>query len=207
MRLALLVLLSCSGCYSFSTLGRARTLDEGKLELFGAPEGLAITNGKELAIRPVGELGARYGLTDRVELDGRLTTLGVTLGPRVQLLRSPSKECGVDVALAPAFAFTSPDKLAVELPLQVGINFRGEHQLVFAPRAVYQARVDVPGSDHPVSFVLLGGSVGFVWQFSKHVALMPELSVLAQAYAEPGYSSNVGGGLGIQGALGLLIDP
>ncbi|MFT3840913.1 MAG: hypothetical protein QM723_28240 [Myxococcaceae bacterium] len=207
MRLALATLLLCSGCYSFSTLGRARVLEPGKVEVMAAPEGLAITNGKELAIRPVGDLGVRYGLSERVELDAKLTTLGLTLGPKVQLSRSPSCDCGVDIALAPAVAYTVQDKLTLELPVMFGINFTGGHQLVLAPRIAWQVRVDVPGADHPVSDLLAGASVGFVWQFSKHVALMPEVAVLAQPWAETGYNSNVGGGLGIQAALGLLIDP
>jgi hypothetical protein len=35
---------------------------------------------------------------------------------------------------------------------------------------------------------------------------LPELALLTQAYAEPGFSSFVGGGLGVQGSVGVLLD-
>ena len=72
-----------AGCYSFSTLGRARTVGAGHVEVWAAPEALVVTTPGGASVRPVGDLGVRYGLTDRVELDARLTTAGATLGPRL----------------------------------------------------------------------------------------------------------------------------
>src|SRR6185295_19925777 len=87
---AILACLLLTGCYSFSTLARARTLAARHVEVWAAPEALIVATGSGAAIRPIVEGGVRYGLTDVVELDGRLSTFGVTLGPRVQLVRSPS---------------------------------------------------------------------------------------------------------------------
>jgi hypothetical protein len=195
-----------SGCYSFSNFGRARTVDEGHVEAWAAPEALVVTSGSGTSIRPIADLGVRYGLTRSVELDARVTSVGASVGPKLSLLRAPSPSSGVDVALAPALAFTYPDKIAAELPLLVGINLPHRNQIVLAPRVAYLDRFGVPGFSRPVSFTFAGGSVGFVWQVTRSFALMPEVSALAQLYAEPGFNSNVGGGLGLQGGIGFLYD-
>jgi hypothetical protein len=203
---AALTLPLLTGCYSFSNYGRARVVDEGHVEAWAAPEALVVTSGSGASIRPIADLGVRYGLTHSVELDARLTSVGVSAGPKLSLLRAPSRAHGVDVALAPALGFTYPDKVAAELPLLVGINLHHRDQLVLAPRIAYLERFGVPGFSRPVSFAFAGGSLGYVWQVTRSFALMPEVSALAQLYAEPGWSSNVGGGLGLQGGIGFLYD-
>jgi hypothetical protein len=195
-----------TGCYSFSNFGRARVVDEGHTEVWAAPEALVVTSGSGASIRPVADLGVRYGFTSSVELDARITSVGASVGPKLQLLRAPSRASGVDVALAPAIAFTYPDKVAAELPLLVGINLPRGDQLVMAPRIATLERFGVAGFSRPVSFAFAGGSIGYVWQVTRSFALMPEVSALAQLYAEPGFNSNVGGGLGLQSGIGFLYD-
>ena len=198
--------LMLGGCYSFSTLGRARTVEEGHFEAWGAPEALVVATDSGGSIRPVGELGIRYGATREVELDARVTTLGLTLGPRVQLYRSPDPHQGFDLLIAPALAYTAQDKLALEVPVLFGINL-GEHQIVIAPRLVYQMRLAAPGLSVPVNFLYAGASVGVAIQLDSHVALMPEVALLGQIYADPGFTSNLASALGIQASIGLLVDP
>jgi hypothetical protein len=194
-----------AGCQSFSTMGRARVLDPGRFEVWLAPAALIVATDGGASIRPIGEAGLRYGLTRAVELDGRITTLGVALGPRLQLLRSASTTRGVDLALAPAVAWTYRDKLALEVPLLVGINLPGQHQIVLGPRLVWQASLAaVPA---PVSFGFVGLSVGIALRVSQRVWLMPEVAALTQIYADPGYSSNVAGAVGLQAGIGVLVDP
>jgi len=202
-----LSLFAAQGCYSFSNFGRARVVDEGHVEAWAAPEALMVTSGSGMSIRPIADMGVRYGLTHSVELDAKLTSVGASVGPKLQLLRSPSRNSGLDLSAAPALSFTYADKVAVELPLLVGINLPHENQLVLAPRVAYLERFGVPGFDRPVSFAFVGGSVGFAWSVTEHLTLMPEMSFLTQLYAEPGFNSNVGGGLGMQGGIGFLYDP
>jgi hypothetical protein len=152
------------------------------------------------------EAGLRYGATHDVELGARVTTAGLTLGTRVQLERSPDPRSGVDVLIAPALAYTVQDKLALELPLLVGIDL-GEHQLVIAPRIVYQMHLGVPFAQGPVSFLYAGASIGIAIRLDDHVALMPEIAALAQLYADAGYGSNLLDAVGLQGSIGLLVDP
>lgn len=208
MRSALgcLLAVALGGCYASGTLGRARVVDPGRLEVYGAPEAFVVATSSGASVRPMGEVGVRYGLVRDVELGARLTTVGLTLGTRLQLLRSDDPTSGLDVLIAPALAYVAQDKLAVELPVSFGLNL-GEHQLVLAPRLTYQMRLGVPSAPGPVSFFYLGGSVGVALRLDDHVSLMPEITFLGQVYADPGYATNLAGAVGITGALGLLVTP
>lgn len=203
--LFLAALLALCGCYSYSTLGRARIIAKGRFQAFAAPEALGIASRSGGSIRPTVEAGLRYGLTDRVELGGKLSVLGVTLGPRVQLLRSREPSSGFDLAIAPAVAYTFADKLALEAPLLAGVNL-GPHQIVVAPRLVYQMQLDVPGQEGPVSFLYAGASFGAALRVTERFTFLPEVSLLGEVHEDPGFSSNLARAAGIQGALGLLFD-
>jgi len=198
--------LTLTGCYSFSTLGRARILAPHQVEIFGAPAAAIQVVSNAATVRPVGDLGVRYGLSDRWELDGRVNTLGATVGPRLQLIRSADPSNGFDLLVAPALAYTYPDKFALELPLLLGWNVGKGDQIVLAPRLVYQARFSDEGVSYPLSYVFGGASIGFAWKLSRHWTLLPEVSFLTQLYSQPGFSSNLEGTLGIQASAGVLFD-
>jgi hypothetical protein len=212
-RAALALALALAGCYSFPTMGRARTVERGKLELWVVPDALVVVTGggamQELgaSTRPVIVGGARYGLGDSIDLDVRAWTAGFSAGPRVQLVRAPTPERGVDIAVAPALALTFPDKPSIELPVLVGWNLRGRHQIVASARVVYQQRYGAGGVSGPIGFAYAGGSIGFVWQVARRIALVPEIAVLAQLYAPPGFASELPNALAIQTGVGILWDP
>ena len=201
-----------AGCYSFPTMGRARMIERGHVEVWAAPEALIVatpgsaTQQAGASERPVVEGGVRYGFTDAVELGARAGTFGIATGPRIQLVRAPDPESGVDVALAPALAFTLPDKPAAELPVLVGWNLAGRHQIVVSARLVYQQHWGVGGISGPVHFAYAGGSVGFAWQVTHHVALLPEVAFLTQIYSEPGFTSELPDAIGLQAGVGILWD-
>lgn len=201
----LLGLSGASGCYSFTTLGRARTVGKGHYEVFAAPEALGVVSGSGGAIRPVVDAGLRYEVSDDVDLSARIGTLGLTLGPRIQLRRSPQPTSGLDIAAAPAVAYTYTDKLALEAPVSFGLNL-GRHQLVLSPRAVYQMRFGVAGQTAPASFVYAGASLGAALQVTEGLALLPEIAALGEVYADPGFASNLSRAVGLQGAVGFLFD-
>jgi hypothetical protein len=207
------LLLVIAGCYSFPTMGRARIVDPKQVEAWAAVEALIIATpggAKQqsgASERPVVEAGIRYGLTGSVELDAHISSFAISAGTRIQLLRAPSDETGVDIALAPALAFTVPDKPAVELPVLVGFNLSGRNQIVAAARVVFQQHYGVGGVSGPINFAYAGGSVGFVWQIARHVALLPEVAVLTQIYSDPGFTSELPNAIGIQAGFGVLWDP
>ena len=204
--LLVLITLATTGCYSFSDArprAHARSQDTSKRS--PRPKRSSFRRRSKSPCGPIGEIGARVGVARRCRLEGRVTTLGGSLAAHVQLRRDPSR-FGVEAMLAPGIAFTAPDKLAFELPILFGIQVGHDNQIVIAPRAAYQLRFGVPGFDHPIAFIFLGGSLGFAWRVVKHFTLMPEVSFLGQAYAEPGFGSNVANTLGMQLALGALFD-
>ncbi len=194
-----------SGCASFSNIGRARTLDPGRVEIFAAPEAYAVMSEAGASVRPIAEAGVRVGATREVELDARVSTLGVSLGPRVQLHRSEDPGSGVDVAIAPSLSWTYVDKLGLDTALIVGVNL-GEHQLVLSARLAYQMRFGVGGQSAPLGFLYAGGSIGVALRVDPHLFIMPELAVLTQLSAEPGFSSNLERAVGAQASLAFLID-
>jgi hypothetical protein len=186
----------CVGCYSFSSLGRARTVGKHHVEVFGAPELLAVPGGKSIAGRPVTELGARVGVTDRLDVAARVTTLGVGAAAEIQVVH--------DVLVAPGVQVTSPDKLAFELPVRFGIDL-GKNQLILAPRLAYQLRFGVPVVG-TTAYLFGGASVGFAWRLGKRFTFLPEVAFLGQLWATPGFSSNLENTVGMQLSLGALID-
>lgn len=208
----LVFVVALAGCYSFPTMGRARVVDRGHLQVWAAPEALVVAtpggDGQEAggSVRPVVEAGARYGATERIELDAHVGTFGLAAGPRIQLVRSADAEAGFDLLVAPALVYTMLNKPAVELPLVAGWNLRGRHQLVASARLVYQQHWGVDGVAGPLHFAYAGGSLGFVWQLWDHVALVPEVAVLTELWAQPGFTSELPNALGIQAGIGVLWD-
>ena len=196
-RLALSAALA-SGCYSFTTLGRARTVGRGHLQLVAAPElrGSVGVAG-DPAIRPALELGGRYGITAALDGELRVSSSGAGTALRIQLA-SASR---LHVLAAPGLAYTFADKLAFELPVVLGIDVRDDDEFVIAPRAVYQLRTGLP---RPLQFVFAGASLGYVWQVAPHVALVPEVALLDDLYAEPGYGTFTEAGPAFEAAFAIL---
>lgn len=193
------ILALAPGCYSFTALGRARTVERARTELIVAP-GVTGTLGVEgdPNVRPALEIGARHGIADAVDVGLRVSSSGATASTRVQLVRAARLEALV----APGIAYTLTDKLALELPVVLGWNV-GDDQIIVAPRAVYQLRTGLP---RPLQFAFVGASLGYVWQVTPRIALMPELAVLATVFAEPGYGTFTTAGPAVQGALAILWD-
>ena len=218
-RLALLPALALlAGCPSFSTMGTARTLPKGKGQFFVAPGGMVLkdfqrdANGQyESFGLPTVEFGGRYGVTDGVEVGGKVWMLGAEIDSKFALLRAPSADAGLDVSLAPAislYPFTSGDQNAtyawIHLPLLVGVNLGGS-QLVLGPRA---SGMFITGSGDDVSALWLGGSLGYAWKVGDGFRLLPEVSVAYPAHVRVGASATTDlepKGAIVQGSIGLLF--
>lgn len=198
--------LALFGCPSFSTMGTARTIGRGKTQLLVAAEGMGSATHSGVGVLPQLELAGRYGFTDDVELGLKAWYLGAALDAKVQLIRSANPESGLDVAFDPTIGWGAPNKLTVAVPLLLGFNFRGGHQLVLGPRLVDQLWFDpAQPAARAVNALLAGMSVGFAWKISERVRLMPELSVLYPIAAAPGVSTYAGTGVAYQGGFGILI--
>ncbi len=215
--LALLAALLSTGCATFTTLGSARTIDEGTSQLFVAPEmGRVKRNGKPLW-SPQLELGARYGLTESVELGLRLWLPNASLDAKVQLLRSPSEHEGLDLALDPSFGYLGGfsgtatgegDTLHVltfGLPLLAGWNVGGGHQVVGSVKVIDQVWTGTGDATMTANLLFLGGSLGFVWRVTDGFRISPELGAgfpLAQTLS--GFGTEVGFD-GLSGQVGVAF--
>jgi hypothetical protein len=189
-RAALLVaaaLLAGGGCTAMSTIKTATTVPAGQTQYIGAVE----ANGGaplELPVKPLlPELafGVRRGLTDRVEVGGKVTSLpagrrGTTAGfegeVKVQLRRVPWSR--IELALGPAagFRWISAAGAAMQVtyatvPFLMGIDV-GRHQIVVAPEAGLQLWTSAGSNE--VWAPMFGLSLGFVWRLGKRFALVPE---------------------------------
>jgi hypothetical protein len=219
----LVVLFFSAGCPSFSTMGTARTLPKSSFQVFVAPEVVVARDwaiGSEEVEGTVTwaqfELGARYGITDSVELDAKLWELGFELGTKIQLYRSDSEDSGIDVAIEPGAGYltygasagesdATIGSLSLYLPVLLGVNVGGGSQIVLAPKVVDQIFFG-SGSSSTVNALWGGGSLGFAWKLGERFRIMPEVSVVYPLSTSIGNSSDVAfKGMVLQGGIGLLF--
>jgi hypothetical protein len=189
-----------TGCPSFATLKTARALDPGQLQVTAATEvlGMAAPSGKGVGgVRPDLVAAVRYGVADGFDVGARLEPVaGISGDTTIQIVRSRV----IDVALGPGGGyFQAPGRIGYEpksieelaesplytiwsasVPLLVGFNFPGGHQLVVAPRATaYFSQPGNPGGNPTTGGVEIfaGGSVGLSIKTSHALRVMPEIDV------------------------------
>jgi hypothetical protein len=169
-----------SGCVS---TGMARTLNKGQFQFSAAPGIHSSVRLGDLAnseVRPHAELGVRYGVTDRLDVGGRLFLSGAAVDTRIGLVRAPSLDRGVDLTLAPILSLTNrgtgDDKqLIAELPLLLGINPGAGIQVVIGPRVGTTFVVDPGTIGEPKAMV--GTSLGVALPLGKWLRVVPEVTV------------------------------
>ena len=204
---ALTGLAGTSGCYSFTVMGRAHTVAPGHLELLAAAGagGVAVIDASQ-NVEPRFEIGARYGVASFADVGLVVDESGAVANVRLQALRAPPGTLGFEVLAAPGVSYTYPEKLSVEFPVLLGLSFRSGNELVLAPRVVELLDFGDGDIGQPAEFVFVGGSIEYVWQLWKRVALVPELGVLFNVYSEPGFSTFTAAGPALQVAVGVLWD-
>jgi hypothetical protein len=218
-RLAILSAVLLGGCASFSTMSTARTVKRDTTQTWVAPEFVGMTidtgtgSGQESVSVPQFELGFRRGITDSVELGGKLWLLGAALESKFQLHRSESQDGGIDVALAPSVGWLGFNSGAGDgfnvvtgyLSLPVGLNVPGGSQLVLTPKAIYQ-RYMAKGADGSgnVDIFFIGGSAGFAWRLGD-MYVLPELSIMKPVAQGSAGDAIFYDGVVFQGGLGLLF--
>jgi hypothetical protein len=203
-------LLACTlalgtGCPSTAVLGSARPLAKGHWEAGGSlgaggayfDQNYIQNSETDLALWPLVpiELAARYGLMDRVEIDGNLGPFGLELGTKLGLRLSDGEPGQLDVSFAPSVGqsfFTLgwrpsnqvvlPDLSSpftrVQLPLLLGLNLSGGAQIVLSPRAQAWGLLT---TDRPLLYKFFlftwGASAGVYLPVSPTMRLMPEVGI------------------------------
>ncbi|WP_257449682.1 hypothetical protein [Archangium lipolyticum] len=143
------------------------------------------------AAYPQGEVGVRYGLTERIDVGARVFIPGIEADARFGLLRALSLKHGVDLTLAPSVRYIPNFDLSsawdgagmVQLPLLIGVNLEG-YQLVLGPRVAYLfgKALDYTTSREPL---LVGSSLGVAVPIGRWFHVMPEVSVLQEPTRPP----------------------
>lgn len=220
-RLALLAPLALGslGCPSFTTMGTARTIREGTTQFFVAPEVVYLKeyNIGGSALEPSitymqFELGARHGVSESVEVGGKVWELGFEIDTKVQLARSQAENAGVDLAIDPGVGFLTfgatgsgsghVSALYLYLPLLVGFNVGGGSQLVVGPKGVGQI---FTGGGSGGTVLWAGSSLGLALKLGRSFRFLPEVSVMYPVSAG-GLSADLAfKGVAVQGGLGLLF--
>lgn len=186
-----------SGCASVSTMGLARTLNQGAVQGWVAPEGggvVALTGASTVAGStgvgyPLLEGGIRVGVTDHFELGARLGLSGIGLEGKIGFLRSPTMDTGINLSLNPGVTYVGfgagpafLGTLTFHLPVLIGIDFGG-HELVLGPRFIDQlvfAGVSGTGSatsSAGINVIYAGGSVGVALKVGSSLRILPEVSI------------------------------
>lgn len=205
--------VALSGCVSLTGLGRARTLDPGRVQFGGTVElssNNARLNGQSSVPWAHVGLVARGGVHTRVELGGRASfaaiggadSIALWLDPKFAIVRSASATRGWDIALVPSIGWqqvrlgSTPWHLPqFAIAWLFGVNL-GAHQLVLGARGGYQALI---GTSMVTQHIGWGGvSIAGVFRVGRW-DLSPEL-VLAWApvtfNGESSADNRSGAGLG-----------
>jgi hypothetical protein len=170
-----------SGCASLSSFETARTLGRGKVEFSlepgvgGALADPALAHSGLAPWAPQGNVAVRGGVSDSVDLGGRVGTTGAEIQTRFALL--PNGFSVVHLSLAPAVGYFPPiggvrGFVFAQLPLLFGVETGGGSELVLGPKVL---DISYPGAGRSSS-LFAGASLGFRIQLARHFALHPEVA-------------------------------
>ena len=218
----LALVLVATGCHSFATRGSARTMKAGEWELeagiSGVPtnpmsrpssdgyDGQFDTNDWDESTGDdayaLVEVGVGVGLTDSLELGGRLRIPGghdlfdnaseyllpaLALDTKLQLTREDEQGNGLDVAVDPTVTVAvNSDRGAkgltssLQLPLLMGFNLSERDQLLLSP----QLTVSMPHLGFTSRQLLPSLGLAYLHRFESGWGLRPEFTVIAPPDAE-----------------------
>jgi len=212
-----------SGCPSFTTMGTARTLPEKKGQFYVAPGYIQLSSfqkdrdtGEAVSIGlPSIEFGGRYGVTDRVELGGKVWLFGAELDGKFALLKSDRLDSGLNLSVAPGISymqFTSGGSGStnagygwLHVPLLIGFGMPGGGELTIGPRV---SEMLVTSGGNTLAVTWLGGSLGYAIRVTEGMRILPEVTFAYPAAASSARSSTVNlepKGAVFQGGVGFVF--
>ncbi|MBK8256997.1 MAG: hypothetical protein IPK82_30525 [Polyangiaceae bacterium] len=194
-----------TACGSMSTMDRARALAPGQVRAGISGGAIGSAEDRGAAFHPRGELFLGAGVEPGTEIFGKFWYGGFTAGSKLEVARSDSPNSGIDLAVAPAIGYHWADKLTVDFPILTGVLTGDGSQVVLALKPTYAAWLSPGGVPRPVSYVFLGGSLGYFWQLTQNLAVMPEVAWAGNVFAEEGFATSLGDGVGLQFSLGVFV--
>jgi hypothetical protein len=222
MKFLFLVFLATllGGCATFGTMQTAETVGRGRVQMGLEPSvwQVGVEGAGSLALPSVG-VSARVGITDTVDIGGRIGSSGPEVMAKVQVTDPERTDLAVSVAPSVA-AFgigvsgVSTTYVAVQVPVLVGLAV-GPHQVVLGPKVhVSSSFARVSDSTASAQLVGIGSSFGFAARLGPRITLLPEVALVKPVYVSGSIDGSTGdllGGTGIdvlysQFSLGVLID-
>lgn len=215
---ALLGLLAVWGCVNPNLYTVPRTVPKNELQVVVAPEVTGFGGSQPGAsdfdrlVPALPTVGVRYGLSDKVDIGGRLSNVLTTSGDiKWNPLRSPA----FDLSIAPGVQFYQVQGIGNEdvddaadasrtvfiahLPLLLGLNLSRSVVLVPTVGISYALAKEAPvsASDIEQSQVVRGAflraGLGIDLRLIEHVALHPEFTVMRGISEMDGYMLYMGG--------------
>lgn len=190
--LALMILVSGSGCASFASFKVPQTLPQGDQQiLFGAA--LDVNSIEEIGYQPLPDItiGSRFGFGPRTDIGARLsflplgrqvTTMAVEVSGKYQLLhRKWMRDAAFAVQPSVGYRWLGAGGTDAHigdftLPLIAGLPIFPRHQLIFSPQV--SAQVLYSHGAAPVLAPAGGTSLGWLWQRLPSQAVMIEATAL-----------------------------
>lgn len=185
--LPLVILFVATGCASLNAAQTANTLGKGGLQ-FGlepAVEALSGSNGLSSTYVPRVDLALRYGITDTIDIGGKVGSSLFEVNAKFQFTDPRNK--GLVLSLAPSLggivfgsAGNTAGAFTVKVPLLIGFGVGDGNQVVLGPN-IQDIIVEGSNSDGTSGIANefgLGASVGFVFKAGEGFRLMPEVGIL-----------------------------
>jgi len=203
--------LGLSGCLTTGVVQTAETTGEGNFQFAIEPGVVGFAGGGDGLFGPSVNLSGRYGVSDRVDIGGRIGT--TLIEGQVKVMLTEPDPDAVQVALAPhlgGLALGSDGEVAglfwTKVPLLVDIPV-GSSDLVLGPGIrILGAGI---GGDF-AGLMALSTSVGFAGRVGKRARLMPELGLEVPVFGAAGIDGASAVGFGAGGVtytfqLGILL--
>jgi len=187
------------GCATFGTMQTASTIGQGKTRIALEPSMWGAAGGGQSALLPNFAVSMRYGVSDRVDIGGRIgvPAPGFELTSKFLVTSPKSKTLAVSIApSAGGFVLAAGSGgsgtggiVFVQVPVLIGIKL-GTSELVIAPK-IHDLNIfgiatssSASGSGSG-SFNLfsIGASVGFSFGLGKTFKIMPEVAFVKPVVA------------------------
>jgi hypothetical protein len=186
-RWLLVLVLFGQGCASYSTRLSPRPIPKGETEL-GLSADLWVSERKTQgrATLPVAEMSLRYGLSERVDIGGKINLLGGELTAKVALLRNDvvaiAVAPGAGLQLSAANTDNNNDLLigTFHLPVLAGVRLGDSAEAIIGGKLLLHvpAGTGTDGGVNPGDLIFLpGGVLGLRLILGDNFALFPELNV------------------------------
>lgn len=178
--LTLLLILTLSGCVSFTGYNDGRALGKGKKEMLASVNltqsaSVDLLNPKNkkadipILTFPAVAYGGKTGATDKIDLYFRVTTsLNLNGGVKFQLIgtRSSMFAMGIGAELG-MFVLNNASIFNTQIPLFTSYHPSENLAIYLTPRYVYQFK----SSERPYNFNYFGGNIGILYGKKHKIGL------------------------------------